>query len=90
MNTIKVGDILLNDWTSCVAGRYSIIYGIGTNYVDVIHFHKGKLGKGRYYKNHVLKDEEFKVVGHTTAFSIMKEDLLKFQRAEEMNREESE
>ena len=85
---LKKGDIVLNRWAGMVEGRYFIFTGKSNGMVNGIVFGSGKLAKVQYYSNSLDElfidgEPSFKVVGRTSAYDVMKEDLRKFHNLEE-------
>ena len=86
----RKGDIVRNNYAGHPTVKYFIYLGISGKYVNGLSLHKGKvIKKCQYYKSDMTGlingEPAFQVVGHTNAFDIMKEDLLKFIESESAN-----
>ena len=84
---LKKGDIVLNRWAGMVEGRYFIYTGTSGRMAKGIEMGNGKLHKVEYYKtsldeNHPDGQPVFQVVGKTTAFDVMVQELRFFQQKE--------
>ncbi|AVK98865.1 hypothetical protein FCT18_14645 [Lysinibacillus sphaericus] len=83
----RKGDIILNRYGRHLPGKYFIYVGFSGRHVIGLDFADGKcIKKCQYHKscvNEMLDGEPaFQVVGHTNAFDVMKQDLLKFIEGE--------
>ena len=84
---LKKGDIVLNRWAGMVEARYFIYTGTSGRMVKGIEMGNGKLHKVEYYKtsldeNHHDGKPAFEIVGKTTAFDVMVQELRFFQQKE--------
>ena len=82
---LKKGDIVLNRWAGMVEGRYFIYTGTSGRMVKGIEMCNGKLHKVEYYRTsldeiHPDGQPVFQIVGKTTAFDVMVEELGKYQK----------
>jgi hypothetical protein len=76
MNKIKSFDILLNEHASeANPHRIGIIIGIDEKYVNCICIYKSKIDKYKFYKNDVLNDDSFKVIGHSDIIKYINNEL---------------
>ena len=79
----RKGDIIHNRYAGHPSNKYFIYLGVSGRYVNGLALQEGKgIKKCQYYKssmNEMLDGKPaFQVVGHTKAFDVMKQDLLKF------------
>ncbi|WP_339260928.1 hypothetical protein [Lysinibacillus sp. FSL K6-3209] len=79
----RKGDIIHNRYAGHPTNKYFIYLGVSGRYVNGLTLRKGKdIKECQFYKssmNEMLDGEPaFQVVGHTIAFDVMKQDLLKF------------
>ncbi len=77
---MKKGTIIKNHWAGDNnPGRYSIYLGTTAGrYVNVLMLQSGKLVKGQFYKSDFENQEVFEIVGHSTGFEVLKNDLKRF------------
>ena len=84
---LKKGDIVLNRWAGMVEARYFIYTGTSGRMVEGIQVGNGKIHKVEYYKSsldaiHYDGKPAFEIVGKTTAFDVMVQELRFFQQKE--------
>ena len=84
---LKKGDIVLNRWAGMVEARYFIYTGTSGRMVKGIQVGNGKIHKVEYYKTSLdenLHDGKpaLEIVGKTTAFDVMLQELRFFQQKE--------
>ena len=84
---LKKGDIVLNRWAGMVEARYFIYTGTSGRLVNGISMSDGKLATVEYYKSsldaiHYDGKPAFEIVGKTTAFDVMVQELRFFQQKE--------
>ena len=84
---LKKGDIVLNRWAGMVEGRYFIYTSTSGRMVNGISMSDGKLSKVEYYKSsldsiHHDGKPAFQIVGKSSVFDVMVEELRFFQRKE--------
>ncbi|MFJ8099374.1 hypothetical protein [Lysinibacillus sp. NPDC096212] len=87
MIKFRKGDIIHNRYAGHPSSKYFIYLGVSGRYVNGLSLQKGKdIKEFQFYKssmNTMLNGEPaFQVVGHTNAFDVMKQDLLKFIEGE--------
>lgn len=84
---LKKGDIVLNRWAGHVECRYFVFVGKSGGMTNGIEFTNGRLKNIQYYSNHLNEpfhdgEPAFKIVGRTTAFDVMAQELKTFQQKE--------
>lgn len=82
-NKFRKGDIIHNRYAGHPSNKYFIYLGISGRNVNGLVLQEGKgIKKCQYYKSDMNKmlngEPAFQVVGHTNAFDVMKQDLLRF------------
>ena len=82
---LKNGDIVLNRWAGRVEGRYFIYTGTSGRMVKGISMSDGKLSTVEYYKSsldaiHYDGKPAFQIVGKSSVFDVMVEELGKYQK----------
>lgn len=76
---MKKGAIVRNHWASDENPiRYCIYLRTNGRYVDVLELISGRLQKGQYYKSDFKDRDFFEVVGYSTGFDVLKDDLKSF------------